>query len=395
MRRNRDFLLLWCGQTVSVLGSRASSVAFPLLVLNETQSAGKAGVAGFVATLPYLLFFLPSGVVVDRCDRRRLMFLCEASRAVALGSIPAALFLDRLTFGQILLVGFVEGTAFVFFSVAEKASLPMIVPAAQIPGALSVNEARDRAAGWVGRTLGGWMFSLSRSVPFLVDAVSYAVSLLTLAAIRSRLGPQREDRSGTPLHELAEGMRFLWRQPFIRLSVLLVGIVNIVFEALTLVLIVLMRDRGDSGGVIGLVLGCLGAGGMAGAFAAPSFQRRARPGTIVIGATWGWTALLVLQFTFSHPLALSALVFMMAFVGTLWNVVVVSYQYTIIPARLLGRVKSGILLVAWGTIPLGSIVAGWLVESMGAEPTLAALAATMLCVAILATSSSTVRSASK
>src|SRR5216683_3568863 len=87
LRRNQDFLLLWSGQAVSVLGSQVSRIAYPLLVLAMTGSPAKAGLAGFAATLPYLLFPLLAGGLVDRLDRKRLMIGCDAVRLAAVGSI--------------------------------------------------------------------------------------------------------------------------------------------------------------------------------------------------------------------------------------------------------------------------------------------------------------------
>lgn len=89
LSRNRDFRLLWLGSVVSVLGSRASAVAYPLLVLGLTGSAADAGLVGFTATVPYPLL-LPAGALVDRWNRRRLMIGCDIGRALALGSIVAA-----------------------------------------------------------------------------------------------------------------------------------------------------------------------------------------------------------------------------------------------------------------------------------------------------------------
>src|SRR4051794_18272105 len=115
--RNRDFTLLWSGQALSVLGTRISTIAVPLIVLTMTGSPQRAGVAGFVSTLPYLLFYLPAGALLDRCDRRPVMLWCEAVRVVALGSIPVAFWADRLTYWWLLVAGFVGGTCYVFFSV--------------------------------------------------------------------------------------------------------------------------------------------------------------------------------------------------------------------------------------------------------------------------------------
>src|SRR5512146_2546836 len=99
--RNRDYMLLWSGQTVSSVGTQVSGIAFPLLILAITQSPLIAGIAGALRSVPYIIFSLPVGALIDRWNRKRVMILCDAGRAVALGSIPVALIFGRLTVGQI------------------------------------------------------------------------------------------------------------------------------------------------------------------------------------------------------------------------------------------------------------------------------------------------------
>jgi Transmembrane secretion effector len=111
LRRNRDFRLLWGGQAVSLLGSQTSKIAYPLLALGLTGSPAKAGIAGFAAVLGYLLIPLPAGGVADRHDRKRIMIGCDVVRLAAVGSIAVAGWAAHITCVQLLLAGFIEGTA--------------------------------------------------------------------------------------------------------------------------------------------------------------------------------------------------------------------------------------------------------------------------------------------
>src|SRR5438477_4944288 len=122
--RNLNFLLLVSGQGVSSVGSQISLVAFPLLILALTHSPALTGLMTALRGLPFALLCLPAGALVDRWDRKRVMILCDAGRAIALGSIPVALALGHLTFLQLALVSVIEGTFFVFFNLAETACIP-------------------------------------------------------------------------------------------------------------------------------------------------------------------------------------------------------------------------------------------------------------------------------
>ena len=393
LRRNRDFLLLWSGLVVSTLGSRISATAYPLLVLALTGSPADAGLVGFLATLPYLLVQLPAGALVDRVDRKRLMIACDTGRGFALASLGVALWLGEPGLAQIMVVALVEGTLFVLFNLAETAAVRQVVPAEQLPAALSQNEARNRGAAMAGYPIGGFLFGLGRAVPFLVDAVSYLASIATLLLIRRPFQEQRVEPRRHLLREIGEGIAWLWGQPFLRAAAVLVAGSNLLFQALVLVLIVIARDNGASSAMIGVMLAGAGVGGVLGSLAAPWLQRRVSGRLVVIGANWVW-ALLVAPVAFvGNPYALGALFAVMAFVGPAWNVVIGAYQLTLTPEPLLGRVASAELLVAYGAIPLGSLAAGFLLEWIGGTGTALAIAGFMLALAIAATVSPAVRAA--
>src|SRR5947209_3684199 len=106
--RHRDFLLLVSGQAVSSVGSQMSLVAFPLLILALTNSPAQAGIMTALRGLPFALFCLPAGALVDRWDRKRVTILCDIGRAIAFLSIPVALALHNLTYIQLYMVSLVE-----------------------------------------------------------------------------------------------------------------------------------------------------------------------------------------------------------------------------------------------------------------------------------------------
>ena len=393
LRRNRDFQLLWAGEAVSVLGSRVSAIAYPLLVLALTGSPAKAGIVGFAGTIPYVLAPLPAGALVDRLSRRRLLIAADVGRAAALATIVAALGLGEPPFAQLVAVAFVEGTLFILSTTAQTAVVPRVVPPEQLPAALSQNEARERGAYLAGQPLGGVLFDLARAVPFVVDALTYVVSLVTVLLIRTDLDGERQPAEGRVRGEVLEGIAWLWKQRFLRAAALLVAASNALFAALVLVLIVRTQDAGASASAIGIMVGLGGLGGLLGSFAAPPFQRRFAGRTIVVGANWVWALLLPLMLLTGNPYALGAVFAAMVFVGPLWNVVLGAYTYALVPARLLGRVTSADTLLAYGAIPLGSLGVGFLLELLGGDGALAVLSSAMVVVALAASVTPAIRRA--
>ena len=399
LRRNRDFRLLWAGQAVSLIGSQTSRVGYPLLVLAMTGSPAKAGIAGFAALLGYLLFPLPAGGLADRYDRKRIMITCDAIRLAAVGSIAVAGWVAHISYAQVLVASFAEGTATVFFNLAQRAALPMLVHPSQRPAAVGQNEARINTAQLAGPPLGGALFGLSRMAPFAADALSYLASLVTLPLIKAPMqdpeGPRAPGGRRSLRAELGEGLAWTWRQPFLRYSALFAACVNILWQVLALGLIVLARHDGASSAETGIIVGCIGAGGLAGALAAPWLTTKAPAGITITGCMWAWAALLCLTVLVPDPLWLCPEAVIIGLVMPAWNVSVQTFRMRITPNHLLGRTSSVTMQIAWGVMPLGSLLAGFLLQALPPAAAMGAAAAGMAATAIAATTVTPVRQAGR
>jgi MFS family permease len=393
--RNRDFTLLWSSQVISTVGTRVTSVAYPLLVLLLTGSPALAGVVGFAQTLPFLLLYLPGGAWVDRWDRRRTMVACEIGRTVALGSIAVTAVVGgvhAVTIAQLAAAAFVEGSLFVLFDLSEGAALPRLVPAGQLPTAVAWNQARTQGADLVGQPLGGVLFAIAPALPFAVDSVSYLVSGGAVAAIRTRLQGERAATVDRLRSRIAEGVRFVRRSAFLRETVVIVGWMNLVFNGSFLVVIVRAQRLGGSPGQIGLMLAALGAGGILGALAAPAIQRRLSGRVVLVAIAWLWTGLGVVLAFAPSLVWLAVLVFALNLFGAPYNVVIAARMYQLVPEQIFGRVRSVGRIVAWGTIPIGTLLGGVLAERLGAAPALLVFGLAMIPVAIASTVSPGMRS---
>ena len=393
--RNRDFTLLWSSQVISTVGTRVTSVAYPLLVLLLTGSPALAGVVGFAQTLPFLLLYLPGGAWVDRWDRRRTMVACEIGRTVALGSVAVTAVIGgvhAVTIAQLAAVAFVEGSLFVLFDLSEGAALPRLVPSGQLPTAVAWNQARTQGADLVGQPLGGLLFAIAPALPFAVDSVSYLVSGGAVAAIRTRLQGERAATVDRLRSRIAEGVRFVRRSAFLRETVVIVGWINLVFNGSFLVVIVRAQRLGGSPGQIGLMLAAFGAGGILGALAAPAIQRRLSGRVVLVAIAWLWTGLGVVLAFAPSLVWLAVLVFALNLFGAPYNVVIAARMYQLVPEQIFGRVRSVGRIVAWGTIPIGTLLGGVLAERLGAAPALLVFGLAMIPVAIASTVSPGMRS---
>jgi predicted MFS family arabinose efflux permease len=384
-------MFLWLGEVASELGTRTATIAYPLLVLSLTGSPAAAGALGFARTVPWFLFALPAGALVDRVNRKAVMLVSDAAACIAMLSVGAALAAGRLSLAHLFAAVLVEGTAFIFLHVAYTSSLKQLVPVEQLPDAVAYTSARESAATLAGPPIGGLLYGFARSLPFLANAVSYLVSFATLLLVRKPFQQTRAERSATLAGEIREGLRWLWHQPFLRTSLLLVGGANFFSNAVVFTLIIVARERGASAGLIGAMLATIAAGGLLGALAAPRLRHLIGGRTIVVGFNWVGVAVIVPLVIASHPLALGGIAAVIAFFGPTWNAVVDGYRISIVPDHLQGRVSSVDNLMAFSAIPLAPLVAGLLLEATSGDVTLIALGAVMLALAVVGTVSRSLR----
>jgi len=392
LRRNRDFVLLQAGQMLSTVGSSSTQIAYPLLVLATTHSPAKAGVVGFANILPYALFALLAGVAADRWNRKRVMIVMDLVRVLGMASIVVALALGRLTFAQIAVVAFVEGSAFIFFNIAEVGALRSVVPARQLPAAAAAEQARLSVVTLTGPALGGALFGLGRSLPFLVDAISYAFSIASLLWMRTPFQEQRE-RDTAPLRmQIREGITWLWSHAYLRTSALIFAGDNFAFQALFLSFIVIARRHGLSSGGIGALLAVFGASSLLGSLTAPRAAKLLSMRAIMLVNQWA-NVLVVLYLVAPSPYVLLASSLPLAFLTPWLYAVVVGYRTAMTPDYLVGRVSSVARNVALLAMPLGPLAAGFLLAAFSARLTIVVLVVVCLALALVSTVSPSIRNA--
>ncbi len=393
LRRNRDFVLLQAGQALSTVGSEASGVAYTLLVLALTHSPIKAGLTGFARLVPYALFALPAGVAVDRWNRKRLMIVADAVRVLALGSLGVTALTGHFSFLQVLIVAFVEGTMFVVFNIAEIGAVRSVVPAPQLQQAFAAEQARMSGVYLAGAPLGGALFGLGRSFPFLADAVSYAFSMGTLVAMRTPFQEERLEAEQAGLRaQVQEGLSWLWRHRFLRTCAWLFTATNFAFGAMELTLIVAARRQGLHSAAIGLLVAGFGALSLLGSFAATRIMRLLSMRTVIVSSMW--LALGIAAFIVEpnvYVLVVGGAPF--AFFNPTVNAMIIGYRVSVVPDRLQGRVNSVARSLALLGYPFGPIVAGALLGSFSARVTVAFVLAWFLALAVYTTLSRAIREA--
>jgi MFS family permease len=393
LRKNHDFTVLWVGQTVSELGTRVSMFVFPLVTYAITGSALLAGLAGGLELLGTALALLPGGLLADRTHRGRLMRAASGSGVLLYASLVVAGLLGHLTVPHLFVVGVLTGVCAGLFAPAEMSAVRTVVPSEQLPTALSQQQARQHVASLVGGPLGGALFAVTRWVPFLFDALTFAVSWVLLGRIRTDLSPA--PRTGAPRRaraDIVEGFRFAWDRPFFRTLMVWGMCSNLTINALFVAATVRLIQAGFAPWSIGLVETAAGACGVLGAIVAPRIIERTPTGVLTIVVAWSFVPLLIPLIFWNNPAVVMLSLSTGVFLNPAGNAGIGSYKLAITPADLVGRVQSTSQFLNWSTLPLAPVLGGALLAALGGPVAMTVLAVLCAAVALIPTLSRTVRS---
>ncbi|WP_104479040.1 MFS transporter [Actinokineospora auranticolor] len=371
----RNTVVLVSFTAVTNLADGVTKIALPLLATRLTSSPAAVAAVSLTLTLPWLLTALHVGVLVDRVDRRRLLWLANALRLLVLGGLLGAYAADAVTLPLLYAGGAVLGVA----EVIALTSAMALTPAAVGP------RWRERANAWVtgaetvcnefcGPFVGGLLVSIGTAAALGTTAVGYAVSTVILVLlvgtfrVRRAEQPERVQDKQSVSAQIRDGLRYLWRERLLRLMALVLTVLCLCWGAwLAIMPLMATSVMRLSPGEYGVVLSALGIGGLVGAVTVTSVNR-------LIGRRWALFADLVgtLAMVAAPALTTNAwLIAVGAFLGgmggTLWAVNARTIAQYLVPAELMGRYSAVARLFSWGAMPIGAGLVGVLAEWFGIQ----------------------------
>jgi MFS family permease len=362
-----SFRWLWAASVAGNLGDGLLLAVAPLLVASLTSDPFAIALAVFMQRLPWLLFGLAAGVVVDRVDRRLLSAAVDVARALVVGGLTIAVATGTVNVVLVYAVVFLLGTA---ETLADNAATALVADAVP-PQGLGI--ANSRLIGSImvtnqlaGPPIGAALFGIGVALPFGTYAACLAASAVLIARMRIRPAESPRPQRRALRHEIAEGLVWLWRHPPIRTLAETIFAFNITFGAAMAVYVLYAKERlgvGDLG--FGLLLSATAVGGVVGAACYGTLARwfslatLMRAGLIVETGTH-----LALALTRS-PIVAGLVMFVFGVHAAVWGSTSLTVRQRAVPSRLLGRVNSVYLLGSIGAIAIGTLLGGALAQQWG------------------------------
>jgi len=343
----------------------------PLLAISLTQDTRLISAVSFSSMIPWLFLSLPTGVFIDRWDRKTVMVIADSLRALMYALVAVLVAVDSLSIWVLLVVLLVIGCAEVFFDMSAQAFLPSIVPEEQLHRANGLLYAAEIVWGsFIGLPVGSWLFVVAAGVPFGINGASFALAAVLVASITVRTPPDPATTGGEVttsfVTDLKEGLRWLRGHRNLRTLAVLLGVTNgamMLGEAIFVKFAFRHLGVGPKG--YGLLLAVTSGGAIIGGLLGDRIAKRLGVSASIISAYVIFAVADVIRAAWPSVILFAAMSVLVALAGTVWNVVTVSYRQRVIPAELFGRVNSAYRFIGTGSIGIGALVGGQVAHYAG------------------------------
>ena len=362
--KNRNFRLVFGATAISNLGDGVAMVAYPWLATLISKDPLDIAFVAFASRLPWFLLALPAGVITDRAAHKKLMVGADIFRALLTLCVVALVFWMPSS-GAILalaVAAFMLGAAEVLRDNTAQTILPQLVEKHDLPKANGTMWSAEQIIGeFVGPPLAGFLIAIALPLPFLLDAVSFAVAAGLVWRLRPR--PVPAARQAPALVAMKEGMVWVWQHKIILRLAMVTGFLNFTGTVALTILVLFAQDILGVGALgYGLIMSFGAVGGGLGGLLAPRIIGRIGEGWALRIAVVLFAMQMLIFGAATHAAWVGFALFLGTFGSLLWNVVAVPLRQRATPPELLGRVNSVYRFISWGVIPLGAILAGVMVK---------------------------------
>lgn len=387
LMQNPDFIKVWSGETISLIGTQVTQLALPLVAIYTLQASSfEIGVLNASRYLPVVIISLFAGFWLDRHRRRPILIATNLGRAALTGLIPLTNAFGMLSMWLLCLLCVCIGTLTVIFDVGLLSYMPGLVDRRHLTDANSKLQTSWSLSGIVGPGLGGFLVGLiSAPVTMALDAASFLLSGLTLIAVRQPEADPAPAADRIPMKKsIKEGLDTVFGSPLLRALLTQSAVFNLFFNAMSTVFVVYaVRYLGLTAIQLGFVVGSMSVGALAGAFTNRRITGKFGLGRMLrINTVFVAVMPLLLAVPRGHGIATMAILMgaQMVYGANLviYNVNTVTLRQIVTPNRLLARMNASYRLLLFGTVPIGALFGGLLGQVLGLRTAMVITVITML-----------------
>ena len=359
------FNRLWAGSIVSNLADGVLIAAAPLLAITLTDSTVLISIIGAMVMLPWLLFAIPIGALVDRVDRRLILAGSNAIRSAVIGGLALSVATGYVTIYWLIAAAFVIGVCEVATDTTAQSLIPQILDEEHYEkGNSRLQISETVIQGFIGAPLSGFLYALAMWLPFMINSIGYAVAtLLALSIPIQYLQDVRTEnaKENKPhfIEDIKFGIRYLYNQKTLRRLVITTATIGVCYSMGTATMVLfIIKELELAPQYFGVILTIQGVGALLGAIVAPKASKRFGRSIMMTLGIFVSSLVLLLQGFAPNIYIFVALATLGGFAISQWNILLMATYQTIIPNELFGRIHGTRRTLVWGMMPIGSLLGG-------------------------------------
>jgi MFS family permease len=365
------FNRLFSASVISNLSDGLLAVAAPLLAISLTKDPILISMLSAFVMLPWLLFAIPIGLIVDRSNKRLLITFTNSIRFITAGLVALAISTDTITIYWLLLATFLIGTCEVATDTAAQSLIPVILDKKNFEKANSrMNIAETVIQNFIGAPLSGFLYATSIVLPFILNSLGFLVAAIFVLMIPAHLiskGSSPENEAAEKksfISEIKFGLNYLWNDRPLRRLVATTTALGFFYSVTTSTLILFITETLEvQAKYFGLLMAVAGSGGVLGGILTPALSKKFGRGTILAVAIFISSITVLFQGFSPNVWVFGVIGFISSFSITNWNILLMSCYQVLIPAELYGRIHGARRTFVWGVMPIGALLGGVIAQS--------------------------------